>query len=657
MTSSARVRAESRRLAVAIVITLAMPFFLGSLAGGASAADAPPAITVLSDPQSKEPISPPLTLTVHSGATDAEELVFLKQSSGKELTGVKLLVRGLGIDFTQGVAPDGTVTLPDAQPIAVGIKATNPSPDGTGTVFAEIPQQGTVKLIDLAIRRSRADVIHLAGVGSDGKLALASDTTDFNRDVRITSSSPQQESVSVSVDPLTDPAGASVPLAVQLGGTALTGTREVTVPGFGRVPLTLSATLTASGMYTTTISLVHDQTAVDVPVTITRSHDAPTIALGTVTSSQGLAHWFKAGATVIVPFDETSGRPLSLSAPAIELEKSTGDGQRSYSGFTATIDEQRGETIPVAADLPSHLSIQLGGLSPGTYTAHVRFHGGPTPLQATATVFVRRSILWAIVLIALGIVLAEIVRRLRGASTQRLQRRLIVSSLEEQLERITHDGGATLLEQPQIQALNESIANLATDIDAKPSQDPQPIIDEIRNRLGVLARWLPMRRAVRTGTAGPGVTTQLATAAQYLDGDSGTSLEAANAALDAAATELAKAMTPDSEVRDVSKPCTISGGASAAASHASAIPSVPGPSIPPVKDVSRELSRLQLIVALLVAPAAILLGVYLLWVPDPAWGTADDLIVAFLWGLGLHTVGNQAFGGLATLGTTISGGS
>lgn len=45
------------------------------------------------------------------------------------------------------------------------------------------------------------------------------------------------------------------------------------------------------------------------------------------------------------------------------------------------------------------------------------------------------------------------------------------------------------------------------------------------------------------------------------------------------------------------------------------------------------------------------LGVYVLWAGDPTWGSSGDILVAILWGLGLHslTTGPSAYTGITDL--------
>ncbi len=56
-----------------------------------------------------------------------------------------------------------------------------------------------------------------------------------------------------------------------------------------------------------------------------------------------------------------------------------------------------------------------------------------------------------------------------------------------------------------------------------------------------------------------------------------------------------------------------------------------------------------------IAAIAVALGVYVLWAGEPTWGSETDLLLALLWGLGLHslTSGASSYAGLTDLATKI----
>ncbi|MCB0620861.1 MAG: hypothetical protein KDC41_19610, partial [Saprospiraceae bacterium] len=70
---------------------------------------------------------------------------------------------------------------------------------------------------------------------------------------------------------------------------------------------------------------------------------------------------------------------------------------------------------------------------------------------------------------------------------------------------------------------------------------------------------------------------------------------------------------------------------------------------PTVEELSGKLFWYDFAFTAVVALIAVLLGLNLLWVGDTTWGDAQDVLTAVLWGLGLHTVGNQAFQGVFKL--------
>lgn len=65
--------------------------------------------------------------------------------------------------------------------------------------------------------------------------------------------------------------------------------------------------------------------------------------------------------------------------------------------------------------------------------------------------------------------------------------------------------------------------------------------------------------------------------------------------------------------------------------------------------VTRYLLTIDVLVALAALAIAVLLGLTLLWAPDVDWGSPQDYIVAVLWGLGLHQIGNSTFSGISGL--------
>jgi hypothetical protein len=78
------------------------------------------------------------------------------------------------------------------------------------------------------------------------------------------------------------------------------------------------------------------------------------------------------------------------------------------------------------------------------------------------------------------------------------------------------------------------------------------------------------------------------------------------------------------------------------------------PAVPTVRIVTTErrgiIARLRSgdgIFAAVVFVIAVMLGLKVLWMDNPAWGGYEDLLIAVLWGLGLHQTSAGAFEGIA----------
>ncbi|MFL5540490.1 MAG: hypothetical protein ACJ8J0_15980, partial [Longimicrobiaceae bacterium] len=65
--------------------------------------------------------------------------------------------------------------------------------------------------------------------------------------------------------------------------------------------------------------------------------------------------------------------------------------------------------------------------------------------------------------------------------------------------------------------------------------------------------------------------------------------------------------------------------------------------------LDQEIRRRDRLVSIAMGIAAVVLGLSLLWADAPTWGSFKDVVTAFLWGLGLHKVATDAFGGIGAV--------
>jgi hypothetical protein len=68
-----------------------------------------------------------------------------------------------------------------------------------------------------------------------------------------------------------------------------------------------------------------------------------------------------------------------------------------------------------------------------------------------------------------------------------------------------------------------------------------------------------------------------------------------------------------------------------------------------LRAINKLINRRDLYFMAAIWLTATVLGLNLLWLPDPSWGGWGDWLVALLWGLGLHQVGGAAFEGVTGL--------
>jgi hypothetical protein len=66
-------------------------------------------------------------------------------------------------------------------------------------------------------------------------------------------------------------------------------------------------------------------------------------------------------------------------------------------------------------------------------------------------------------------------------------------------------------------------------------------------------------------------------------------------------------------------------------------------------ELSKRIAANDTLVLVVLMVVAVLLGLTLLWARGEAWGGFEDYLTAFLWGFGLHQVGNKPFEGLLGL--------
>lgn len=74
--------------------------------------------------------------------------------------------------------------------------------------------------------------------------------------------------------------------------------------------------------------------------------------------------------------------------------------------------------------------------------------------------------------------------------------------------------------------------------------------------------------------------------------------------------------------------------------------------------LTRQIRTIDIVVDVAAVLSAGVLGVVLVWGPNPGWGQWPDLFAALLWGLGLYSIGTQTLGGISAMRSKLlSGGA
>jgi hypothetical protein len=83
-------------------------------------------------------------------------------------------------------------------------------------------------------------------------------------------------------------------------------------------------------------------------------------------------------------------------------------------------------------------------------------------------------------------------------------------------------------------------------------------------------------------------------------------------------------------------------------------PLVPKLTIENPEGLTKQVKQLDLAVDIAAILSAGVLGVLLVWAPNPGWGQWTDMFAALLWGLGLYSVGTSTFEGILGVRTKLS---
>jgi hypothetical protein len=442
-TTATRFRTLAHGRAVAAVaVALAL-----TITDAAQAADL--GLEVRATPQSRRAL-PRIAISVPPGAADAVRTVYVVSRVEDPPRDVTLTATVEDAQAT--LSPTGLLPLTDRSSVVpVRISVPNPDRSLTGALVATAGQRGQT-LAQIAVKHDPNAVISIEGADDQGVKRLAPAEEMRERFTIVSGTDTPITDLRIAVAPFRDPEGQQTVPDVTVDGAPLREGAPYAIPGRGRRTLAIAARLPVGGEYVSAIELRYGLRAANVPLHVRRTHVAPTVALtdpGSVQASTGRPASFQ------LELRETGGHVLLLPVPSLVLRRSDGDRAFSLSPGEVTLDGAQvslrlepGETRSVEVAVP-------GVQGPGRYAARISFGGEPEPKQATATVFVRRPVEQALLVMLIALALGEWARRLLSGRQLAQQRRTDVAALDGGLGRLA--AGSTPVVEEQLAGLDRAV--------------------------------------------------------------------------------------------------------------------------------------------------------------------------------------------------------
>lgn len=482
----------------------------------------------------------------------------------------------------------------------------------------------------------------IVNAGSDG-LSLTRSVSRFQHTFIIESTNKTDVSkLQILVPDFVGPDGIIAETTVALDGRPLGPGTRVDIPGVGDVRLTVSATLIQSGDYMTSIALIYGDKRQTTSIKVSRNRDALDLTLENSGAAVGSA---RLGSPATVSFWVTAvvgGRTVTLEEPTIrKLTRRSGnvDGRADYAGLQFALIDKSKPDWPLTLDPSAAMSIKVsidGLTSAGTYQGKLIFPSHDrTPAENSFSFSIRRSWIEAAAIIAFGLLVSLGLRYLQENIRPRLRQQVDALNLLLRLRRsVLREARLRREDEELITSLTERLSQLYAELRVTSIDGADDIIDEIAAKLPLLSTWINTNADIHDLPADTqkDLHDELMEIGHVIaaEGSSADEIEAAKTQLEALRGKVVTAFM---------------------AAQVESVASLPMEKIQLEKlSVLAKAKRSEIVFDLAILGIAIVLGLYLLWSPSATWGQPADMFVAFLWGLGLHTItANQKFEGLGDL--------
>jgi hypothetical protein len=505
----------------------------------------------------------PLRLSPPAGATSTAVRFYIRQRGRpkEEVEGAVLetdQLRGLTIKV-DGANAKGRFTVP-AHPGLVPATATfdgaNAPQSQKGSILIRKDASGESKvLVKVVTTRKPKDAVGIEGAGDDG-FALKRSVSEFEQDFDIVAKGDDSVGdLQLGVDAFTDDHQGRVEPQVLVGSTKLVDEKRYTVAPDSPLILTVRALLPAKGEHRSRIVMRYAGQRVLVPVTVTRETRVAGLEVADVPSSRVELGKFGRTASATFPIDlrETDGRDTQLETPRLVLLRKDGTESLKVDEHGFTIDTRPPAPVLLAAGAPKTLTAGLEGLEPGQYTAQVKLPAGEgAPKRASATIFVRRSVVDAGLAIGLGAILSGFVRFFWVRKRDQIRARQAVAQLAGDIDRVVQTTNPKAGEANAVAALRAKLVSVDQKLRDNPAEDVKADLDAVRERVPVLSRYITLANAAETADVKDKVLGKLDAAADYLAFGSASATNAGTA-LDEVAAYLRKTPGLETAIHELAK--------------------------------------------------------------------------------------------------------
>lgn len=470
----------------------------------------------------------------------------------------------------------------------------------------------------------------VVGAGADG-ISLTRTVTDFRHTVVIESkNSALADDVSIEIGPLVYANGMSLDLTATIDGKPLVPGTALSVPGLDDLAIELSAALVESGEYMTSLVLRYAGKRETTILTVTRTREDLGVTLtdsGVSTETISLRQSADASFWITA---KTGGQNVELQEPVLLKLTRNADNVSYASDHTAPVITRGGDTevtwpAAISATTYDSFRFSIGGIdTPGQYQATLAFSATDrTPEEVTVGFSVRRSGIVAALIIAAGLLVSVALRWLKQDVQPRLRQQIDALNLLTRLHRSVDSQHDLQQEDKElIAALENRLKALFSRLQISTDPNGDATLEEIAKKLPMVPIAVNTHAELLTKDPKAQATLKHDLMDIHVvikhEGTSDADITAAKKKLEDLRTSVrAAAIDPSRR-------------------QAAAIPMSEIDDL--TAGVLAKLQRSKWVIDLGILGIAVVLGMYLLWAPTMTWGGTSDLFVAFLWGLGLHTV-------------------